>query len=63
MRLKCAILSSLAGREYRSAQFLLMERFLLVPVFVPIITREIFMRMILWKYGIIDSNLTVTENG
>ena len=32
-------------------------------VFVPIITREIFMRMILWKYGIIDSNLTVTENG
>lgn len=36
---------------------------LLVPVFVPIITREIFMRMILWKYGIIDSNLTVTENG
>lgn len=25
--------------------------------------QEIFMRMILWKYGIIDSNLTVTENG
>lgn len=54
---------SLAGREHRSVQFLLMERFLLVPVFVPIIIREIFMRMILWKYGIIDSDLIVTANG